>query len=414
MSALFTWRSAVSSPESGLTPTEHQVALTLSLHMNELGESCFPSIDPTLHEETCGRSAATIRDAINQLVELGWLHRQARVGRGRSNEYEALIPAWYETHRREADFEAPVALRRAAAIAAATAAHTAARGTSETPPAATENRLTEAGNSQVAHRSGSGNPPESVAKTTGDRRRGRQEGVNESDSSRTTSDSSVSEGRVEREDPAAAEPARDVEVRELVLGLPGADGDSPARIIPIAHGLPRRVFLEAVETVRARRAANPCGLLTHLLRIAAAERAAVISAQLAREIVGGARSYVPAPWSIDVLRREDPYRYTAIIAKTLADEGALRELFRDRDDLDAIVAHWQAARNGVVAAEPIGTPTVERRRWVERNARDRGFPLAEIEAVIQGWDDVDDVERQELHDLARQLRTVADREAEAA
>lgn len=119
---LFTWRSAISTPDSRLTPTEHHVLLTLSLHMNELGASCYPSIE-TLAWETCGRSASTIREALAHADELGWLNRHIRGGRRRANEYEALIPGWYETRRDAAPLLSTSDSRRAAAIEAATAAH---------------------------------------------------------------------------------------------------------------------------------------------------------------------------------------------------------------------------------------------------------------------------------------------------
>jgi hypothetical protein len=420
LSALFTWRSAISSPESGLTPTEHHVGLTLSLHMNELGGSCFPSIDPTLHEETCGRSAATIRTALNQLVALGWLDRTIRVGRENSNEYAARVPSWYQTHRAQADLELDVARRRELALAAASEALRVPDEPSTNVPAGHETRLSEAGLREPGaagesaaldretRRSQSVNPPGTGAE---DVRRTTSEGDNSSRPSSPRADQAY----LQVEDPAAAEaPARDAEISELVLALPGADIDSPKRIVPLAHGLPRSVFLAAIATVeergRAGAASNPCGLLTHLLRIARAERAAIFSAQLAVELGANAPSYTPSPWLAESLKRDDPARYVRLVA-TVMNDADLAVALGDRPMLDALLELAANVRAGDEPAERIGTPTEERRRWVEQHAA----ADPDADKIVDSWHDVDDVERQELHELAARIReTTAAGEAEAA
>lgn len=84
---LFSWRSAVC--ESNLKATTRHVLLTLSLHMNERGGSCFPSVD-TLAAETSLNRATVIRQL--QIAEAtGWLHVTRSVGRT-SNRYEAVVP----------------------------------------------------------------------------------------------------------------------------------------------------------------------------------------------------------------------------------------------------------------------------------------------------------------------------------
>jgi hypothetical protein len=415
MSALFTWRSAISSPESGLTPTEHHVALTLSLHMNELGESCFPSVYPTQHEETCGRSPATIRTAINQLVELGWLRKTLRVGRGNSNEYEALIPAWYENHRREADYDADVAVRRLAAIAAATAAQDAAHDPSTDAPAREETRLTEAGFSETSDRAASGetrrresaNPPDPITKPTGDRRRERQEGVNEDDSSRTKD--------LKTSDPAAAEaPVTDRHVTASVMAIRGADTGSPVIVIPEAHGLPGSVFDELVERTVARR--GGVGLLITFLRIARAERAAAFSAQLAAELGQHARPYAPPPWAVDALKRDRPERYTRIVAKTMPDELLREALGQHHRDVDDFVELARAVRAGSEPDDRVGSPEQELERWLHERAALAELPTAaELEQLLAGWRGLDDVDRERALELADTLRhRAAESGAEAA
>lgn len=89
---LFTWRTAIC--QSDLKPTQRHVAITLSLYMSELGNSAFPGAS-RLAEDT-GLSVRSIRSALGELVELGWLKLITRGGlRGEkrvANHYEARIP----------------------------------------------------------------------------------------------------------------------------------------------------------------------------------------------------------------------------------------------------------------------------------------------------------------------------------
>lgn len=66
--------------------------MTLSLHMNERGGSCFPSIETVAKES--GLHAATVKRALNRLEEDGWLKRdrKGKGGRGRVTTYTALLP----------------------------------------------------------------------------------------------------------------------------------------------------------------------------------------------------------------------------------------------------------------------------------------------------------------------------------
>ena len=93
LSPLFSWRGAISSPESGLEPTSRHVALALSLHMNERGGSCFPSLD-TLAAET-GYHVDTVKKHLRVLATGGWITKVTRsmgVGRGSRNDYQATTP----------------------------------------------------------------------------------------------------------------------------------------------------------------------------------------------------------------------------------------------------------------------------------------------------------------------------------
>lgn len=89
---LFTWRSAV--VESDLSPTTRHVLLTLSLHMNERGGSCFPSTR-LLARET-GLSRRSVETHLGAAVEASWLDRQQREkrsdGRFTGYTYRAVVP----------------------------------------------------------------------------------------------------------------------------------------------------------------------------------------------------------------------------------------------------------------------------------------------------------------------------------
>jgi hypothetical protein len=97
LSPLFTWRSAIASPESALPPTPRLVALVLSLHMNERGASCFPSVATIAAE--AGLSDRAVQKAIRCLTEAGWLivklGGSAQGGRRIANTYRATFPDGY-------------------------------------------------------------------------------------------------------------------------------------------------------------------------------------------------------------------------------------------------------------------------------------------------------------------------------
>lgn len=92
LSPLFTWRGAIC--DSDLHPTSRHVALTLSMHMNERGGSCFPRFD-TLADET-GLHYDTVRTHVRKLAAGGWLVKQTirrGEGRGTRTEYTATVPS---------------------------------------------------------------------------------------------------------------------------------------------------------------------------------------------------------------------------------------------------------------------------------------------------------------------------------
>ena len=95
LSPLFTWRTKIcDDEESPFSSTERLVALVLSLHMSERGDSCFPGL-PRLARE-CNLSRRAIQRAIAGLESAGYLvvERPAKAkGRGMPNRYRAVLPA---------------------------------------------------------------------------------------------------------------------------------------------------------------------------------------------------------------------------------------------------------------------------------------------------------------------------------
>jgi len=89
---LFSWRGAICA--SGLAPATRHVALTLSLHMNELGGSAWPG--PTLLAQETGLHVSTVKEKLAELERAGWLHCVERGGmKGAQrcpNRYEATFP----------------------------------------------------------------------------------------------------------------------------------------------------------------------------------------------------------------------------------------------------------------------------------------------------------------------------------
>lgn len=88
---LFSWRQAVVT--SDLSSTTKHVLLTLACHMNDMGESCFPSVD-TLSVET-SLSRRTVITHIQKAKQEYWLNVGLHGFGGqkwRSHEYTVSIP----------------------------------------------------------------------------------------------------------------------------------------------------------------------------------------------------------------------------------------------------------------------------------------------------------------------------------
>lgn len=88
LSPLFSWRSTVL--DSDLPAPAKLVALTLSTHMSERGDSCFPSQTTLATETSLGKS--TICRHLTTLEERGFLLRDVGA-KGRSTRYTATLPS---------------------------------------------------------------------------------------------------------------------------------------------------------------------------------------------------------------------------------------------------------------------------------------------------------------------------------
>lgn len=94
---LFTWRSAVASKFGPESPTTRHVLLTLSIHMNEKGESCYPSTK-LLADET-GLSERSVCTHLELAEKSGWIMRKSRQRPGqqwRQHVYSPVIPIGVE------------------------------------------------------------------------------------------------------------------------------------------------------------------------------------------------------------------------------------------------------------------------------------------------------------------------------
>jgi len=78
-SVAWTWRHAII--KSGLPATTRHVLLTVSMHMNELGEGCYPTVE-MLVEET-GLSKRAVLTHLQAAIDAGWLVRMELGLRGR-------------------------------------------------------------------------------------------------------------------------------------------------------------------------------------------------------------------------------------------------------------------------------------------------------------------------------------------
>lgn len=90
---LFAWRNCLLSPEGPSNPTTRLVLLTLSTHMSQEGERCFPTTR-RLAEQT-GLSERSVITHIQRATQEGWLlvSKHGTNGQGwRRHEYHPLVP----------------------------------------------------------------------------------------------------------------------------------------------------------------------------------------------------------------------------------------------------------------------------------------------------------------------------------
>lgn len=93
MSDLFKWRQIIASKSGPHSPVTRHLLLTMSLHMDENGKSCFPSTR-TLAEETA-LSERSVVSHIARAIDAGWLIQSQRglSGQGwKRHQYQARIP----------------------------------------------------------------------------------------------------------------------------------------------------------------------------------------------------------------------------------------------------------------------------------------------------------------------------------
>lgn len=104
-SSLFVWRRALAS-EHGPKSTTRLVLLTLSLHMNQEGGSCWPSTS-TLATET-GLSERAVCTHLDIAASSGWLIKSVKGVSGKGwarHEYEAALPSHVAKALNEVQYE---------------------------------------------------------------------------------------------------------------------------------------------------------------------------------------------------------------------------------------------------------------------------------------------------------------------
>lgn len=87
----YSWRGAVL--KSSLPSTTKHVLLTLGCHMNDVGESCFPSIEMLAEETSLSRQS--VMTHLQLAKDSGWIVSEAHGYRGQKwarNEYRASMP----------------------------------------------------------------------------------------------------------------------------------------------------------------------------------------------------------------------------------------------------------------------------------------------------------------------------------
>lgn len=211
----------------------------------------------------------------------------------------------------------------------------------------------------------------------------------------------------ELEVPAAEHPPTDREITDAVMSIAGADAGSPSIVRRELGNLPRSALAAALERARKRR--GGVGLLIAFIRAERAERAALVSAQLAAELGATVRPVHRPVATAAALLQDDPRRYVRILAPSMPAD-LMREVLHGRDDAGELLALYDAVRAGDEAADRLGTPERERRRWVETHASD-----PDVDLVIDSWiGDAPADEVTELHELAEQLRAQSTRDERAA
>lgn len=216
---------------------------------------------------------------------------------------------------------------------------------------------------------------------------------------------------------AAAEPEPPASlqvVRGVVDGLRRRDAGTVKAIEPLAAQLPESAFLQIAESVGHRCAtgtvANDAGLLIKLLRIAIAERTALFHARHLEELAASGKSATTRESWLHIVARDQPAAYVRAMARSLTDHELSERLVAPfTQELRELA---RAVRDGEepTAALP-ESPRAAKLRWIDEISPT--LPLADVHQVIDGWDDVDAVERQLYTDRADAIRD-ADTEAAAA
>lgn len=109
------WRELIASEHGPPHPSTRLVLLILSLHMNELGNRCFPSQE--LIVTRTGLSARSVRSHLKLGESMGWIEIYVKRRKGQAwfnHEYAAIIPPNLAQYCTSKPWERDPAWRRAA------------------------------------------------------------------------------------------------------------------------------------------------------------------------------------------------------------------------------------------------------------------------------------------------------------
>lgn len=102
MSRAWSWRHAIA--QSDLQPNTRYVLMMLSIHMNEMGEGCYPSVADLINET--GLDKKTVLKHLSLAEDAGWIAVSNMGLRGQKWKQRSYVAAWPERQLTGAEMDA--------------------------------------------------------------------------------------------------------------------------------------------------------------------------------------------------------------------------------------------------------------------------------------------------------------------